>query len=91
MAGLKFQDDSMGPKMSYYLAHHGVLAIYTGNEPSVMRLMPSLVIQEEDVNYLASGLERAIESMVKGESFEQDVAPITRRRPVKSTQQVTKE
>ena len=34
-----------GPRMSYHLAHHGVLAIYSGNQPSVMRLMPSLVVR----------------------------------------------
>ena len=44
MMGLQYTNDSIGPRMSYQLAQHGVMAIYTGNEPSVMRIMPSLVI-----------------------------------------------
>ena len=59
MAGLKYAEDSLGPRMSYHLARHGVLAIYSGNEPSVMRLMPSLVIGEAEVDFLLEAIEAA--------------------------------
>ncbi|HEY4947529.1 MAG TPA: aspartate aminotransferase family protein, partial [Acidimicrobiales bacterium] len=60
MAGIEYAEDSMGPRMSYHLAHHGVLAIYSGNQPAVMRLMPSLVIGEAEVDFLLESLDRAI-------------------------------
>jgi acetylornithine/succinyldiaminopimelate/putrescine aminotransferase len=50
MMGLQYTNDSIGPRMSSQLARHGVTAIYTGNEPSVMRLMPVLGIQPEEVD-----------------------------------------
>ena len=43
--------------MSYHLARHGVLAIYSGNQPSVMRLMPTLVVEEEEVDFLLEALD----------------------------------
>ena len=33
MAGIQYVEDSLGPRMSYHLARHGVLAIYSGNQP----------------------------------------------------------
>jgi putrescine aminotransferase len=85
MAGLQYADDSMGPRMSYHLAKHGVLAIYSGNRPSVMRLMPSLVIGEAEVDYLLHALESAISDLEAGLGPE-DVAPVRpRRRPARQT------
>ena len=52
MAGIQYAEDSLGPRMSYHLARHGVLAIYSGNQPAVMRLMPSLVIEEPEIEFL---------------------------------------
>ncbi len=60
MAGIQYAEDSMGPRMSYHLAQHGVLAIYSGNQPSVMRLMPSLVIGPDEVDFLLTALDAAI-------------------------------
>ena len=58
MAGVQYAEDSIGPRMSYHLARHGVLAIYSGNQPSVMRLMPALVIEEDEVDFLLDGARR---------------------------------
>src|SRR5487761_2137333 len=60
MAGIQYSEDSLGPRMSYHLAGQGVLAIYSGNQPAVMRLMPSLVIEEPEVELLLGAMERAI-------------------------------
>ncbi|MBN2225416.1 MAG: aspartate aminotransferase family protein [Deltaproteobacteria bacterium] len=65
MMGLQYTNDSIGPRMSYQLAQNGVMAIYTGNEPSVMRLMPSLVIQEDEVDFVVDALDKSMSEIMK--------------------------
>ena len=84
MAGIQYAEDSLGPRMSYHLARHGVLAIYSGNQPSVMRLMPALVIEEEEVDFLLASLDRAIEDLVSGAGPEESAPTRPRRRPVRA-------
>ena len=83
MAGVQYTDDSMGPRMSYHLSQHGVLAIYSGNQPSVMRLMPSLVVEESEIDLLLSALDGAIVDLQQGRGPSED-AKATRRRPVRT-------
>jgi acetylornithine/succinyldiaminopimelate/putrescine aminotransferase len=85
MAGIQYAEDSFGPRMSYHLAQHGVLAIYSGNRPSVMRLMPTLVIEEEEVDFLLAALEEAIEDLLSGAGPEQAPPARPRRRPVRAS------
>ncbi len=54
--GLQYTNESIGPRMSRKLADRNIMAIYTGNDPSVMRLMPPLVIREEEVDYVLNAL-----------------------------------
>src|SRR5664280_65019 len=84
MAGIQYAEDSLGPRMSYHLARHGVLAVYSGNQPSVMRLMPALVIEEEEIDFLLAALDRAIEDLVSGAGPEETAPPRPRRRPVRA-------
>lgn len=63
MMGLQYSDDSLGPRMSYELAQNGVMAIYTGNDPSVMRLMPPLVISETEVDLVLEALDNSMASI----------------------------
>lgn len=65
MMGLQYTNDSIGPRMSYQLAQNGVMAIYTGNEPSVMRLMPSLVISPEEVDFVLEALDASMAEIMK--------------------------
>ncbi len=65
MMGLQYTNDSIGPRMSYQLAEHGVMAIYTGNEPSVMRIMPSLVIQDVEVDFVIDALDKSMSEIMK--------------------------
>lgn len=60
MLGLQFRDDSMGPRMSYQLAQRGVMALYTGNDPSVMRIQPALVITADEVDRVLAALDAAM-------------------------------
>jgi acetylornithine/succinyldiaminopimelate/putrescine aminotransferase len=83
MAGIEYTEDSMGPRMSYHLARHGVLAIYSGNQPAVMRLMPSLVIGEAEVDFLLESLDRAIGDLESGAGPEESAPKRPRRRPTR--------
>jgi putrescine aminotransferase len=81
MAGVEYAEDSFGPRMSYHLARHGVLAIYSGNQPAVMRLMPSLVVGEEEIDFLLDALARAIEDLRSGAGPQESAPARPRRRP----------
>ncbi len=83
MAGLKFRDDSHGPRMSYQLSQRGVLAIYSGNEPSVMRLMPSLVVGPEEIDLLLEALDGALAAVESGSGPADTESTRARRRPVR--------
>lgn len=72
MMGLQYTNDSIGPRMSYQLAQNGVMAIYTGNDPSVMRLMPALVIQPEEVDFVIEALDRSMAEIMKQGGIEKD-------------------
>jgi putrescine aminotransferase len=83
MVGVEYVDDSLGPRMSYHLAQHGVLAIYSGNQPSVMRLMPALVIEESEVVYLLDALAAAIADLKAGKGPSESTAR-AKRRPARA-------
>ncbi len=83
MVGVEYVDDSLGPRMSYHLAQHGVLAIYSGNQPSVMRLMPALVIEESEVAYLLDALAAAIADLKAGKGPSESTAR-AKRRPARA-------
>jgi len=83
MAGVEYTEDSMGPRMSYHLARHGVLALYSGNQPSVMRLMPALVVEEAEVDFLLDALDRAIADLVSGAGPAVTAPARPRRRPAR--------
>lgn len=80
MAGVEYVEDSLGPRMSYHLSHHGVLAIYSGNQPAVMRLMPSLVIEEPEVAFLLEAFESALKDLKSG-GGPVETSTRTKRRP----------
>jgi len=84
MAGIQYAEDSLGPRMSFQLARHGVLAIYSGNEPSVMRLMPSLVIEEAELEFLLAALAGAIEDLLAGGGPDDSAPARARRRPARA-------
>lgn len=65
MMGLQYTNDSIGPRMTYQLTLNGVLAIFSGNEPSVMRLMPPLVIEPEEVELVIRALDRSMAAIME--------------------------
>ena len=84
MVGIEYVEDSLGPRMSYHLAQHGVLAIYSGNQPAVMRLMPALVIEEAEIAYLLQALENAIADLKAGRGPSESPERV-KRRPARSS------
>jgi putrescine aminotransferase len=70
MMGLQYTNESIGPRMSYQLAQNGVMAIYTGNDPSVMRLMPILEIQPDEVDFVLDALDKSMSVVVKQDGIE---------------------
>lgn len=60
MMGLQYQSESMGPRMSAELSRNGVIAVFSGNDPRVMRIMPSLMIQENDVRTVLEALDASM-------------------------------
>ncbi|MBN1635632.1 MAG: aspartate aminotransferase family protein [Deltaproteobacteria bacterium] len=65
MIGLQYTNQSIGPRMSKKLAERGVIAIYTGNDPSICRLMPPLVITPEEVDLVLNALGDSMQELSK--------------------------
>jgi len=84
MVGVEYAEDSLGPRMSYHLSQHGVLAIYSGNQPSVTRLMPSLVVGEPEIDYLLDALGGALADLAAGAGPAEDASRVRRRPSRKS-------
>ncbi len=63
MMGLQYTNESIGPRMTKKLADRGVIAIYTGNDPSICRLMPSLVITPEEVDFVLDALSGSMKEL----------------------------
>jgi putrescine aminotransferase len=83
MMGLQFTSDSHGPRMAAQLARNGVMAMYSGNESSVMRLMPSLVISEAQVATVLEALDRSMQGIKDqdaGKTVAVEEAPSAKKR-----------
>lgn len=65
MMGLQYTNESIGPRMTKKLAERNVIAIYTGNDPSICRFMPPLVITEEEVDVVLNALEDSMRELSK--------------------------
>ncbi len=65
MMGLQYTNESIGPRMTKKLSERGVLAVYTGNDPSICRFMPPLVISPEEVDEVLNALEDSMKELSK--------------------------
>jgi putrescine aminotransferase len=90
MAGIEYAEDSFGPRMSWLLAHRGILAIYSGNRPAVMRLMPALVVGEQEIDLLLGALGEAIDDLLSGAGPEEAAPTRPRRRPIRGNGEAPK-
>jgi acetylornithine/succinyldiaminopimelate/putrescine aminotransferase len=60
MLGMEFPEDSIGPRMAYQLRRNGVISIYTFNNPRIIRIMPALVITEEEVDFVLNAFDLSL-------------------------------
>ncbi|MGD0168775.1 MAG: aspartate aminotransferase family protein [Smithella sp.] len=65
MMGLQYTNESIGPRLTKKMAERGVIAIYTGNDPSICRLMPPLVITPEEVDFVLNALDDSMKELSK--------------------------
>ena len=65
MMGLQYTNESIGPRMTRKMADRSVVAVYTGNDPSVCRLMPPLVITADEVDVVPGALEESMKELSK--------------------------
>ncbi len=72
MMGLQYTNESIGPRLTKKLADRGVLAIYTGNDPSICRFMPPLVISPEEVDFVIEALDGSMKELSKESGIGKD-------------------
>ena len=60
MIGLELRDARFGPLMSVGGFRHGLLAIYANHDPSVLQLLPPLLIQNQEVEQILQALDRML-------------------------------
>ena len=65
MMGLQYTNESIGPRMTRKMADRSVIAVYTGNDPSICRLMPPLVITADEVDMVLGALEDSMKELSK--------------------------
>jgi len=63
MLGIEFAEESIGPRMVYQLRKNGVITIYTFNNPKIIRIMPTLVIKEEEVDFVLEAINRSLKEV----------------------------
>lgn len=65
MIGLQFANDTQGPSMTRKLARRGLIAIYSGNNPSVMRLMLPLIADRQVIEQVADAIADAVAELAR--------------------------
>ena len=60
MIGFELTEPVMGPLMSGALGQNGVLAVFADHRPATIQIMPPLIIQPEEVDFVLEGLDRAL-------------------------------
>jgi putrescine aminotransferase len=60
MIGFELVDPRMGLTMSAILAQNGVLAVFANHRPSTIQIMPPLIIQPNEVDFVLEALDRSL-------------------------------
>lgn len=69
MIGVVLADAGLGLTMAVTMARHGVLAIFAENDRRVLILMPPLIIQPDEVDFVLEALERSYRAVATGASI----------------------
>jgi acetylornithine/succinyldiaminopimelate/putrescine aminotransferase len=65
MLGFELIEPRLGPALSALLAQNGVLAVFANHRPSTIQIMPPLIIQPEEVDFVLNALERSLAFLSK--------------------------
>ena len=60
MIGFELVEPRMGPALSVLLAQNGVLAVFANHRPSTVQLMPPLIIQPDEVDFVLEAMDRSL-------------------------------
>ena len=60
MIGFEVKDPRMGVAMSAVLGQNGVLAVFADHRPTTIQIMPPLIIQSEEVDFVLEALDRSL-------------------------------
>jgi putrescine aminotransferase len=60
MIGFELVEPTMGPLMSMALGQHGVLAVFASHRPATIQIMPPLIIQPDEVDFVLEALEKSL-------------------------------
>jgi putrescine aminotransferase len=63
MLGIEFPEESIGPRIASLLKKNGVISIYTFNNPRIIRIMPSLVINEFEVDFVVEAFGKSLKEI----------------------------
>ena len=66
MIGLELAEPRMGLVMTSLLARNGVLAVFADFRPATIQLMPPLIIQEGEVDFVLEALDKSLRALVQG-------------------------
>jgi acetylornithine/succinyldiaminopimelate/putrescine aminotransferase len=66
MMGLKLANPGFGPWMTAAGFQAGLLAIYANNDPSVLQILPPLIIQEEEAHQVLAILDSMLRGLETG-------------------------
>lgn len=66
MIGLELVEPYMGPTMTSLLAANGVLAVFADFRPSTIQIMPPLIIEPPEVDFVLDALDRSLASIKRG-------------------------
>jgi putrescine aminotransferase len=60
MIGFELAELRMGPAMAVALAQNGVLAVFANHRPSTIQIMPPLIIQPDEVDFVLEAMDRSL-------------------------------
>jgi acetylornithine/succinyldiaminopimelate/putrescine aminotransferase len=60
MIGFELAEARMGPAMSRALAQNGVLAVFANHRPATVQIMPPLIVQPDEVDFVLEAMERSL-------------------------------
>jgi len=63
MIGLKMCEDRFGMLLTNQLAQNGVIAMFAHNDPSVMIIMPPLIVTAEEVEEVLAALSKSFQAL----------------------------